>query len=107
MADISKKYLGPTLFEENKQRTWRDELVGQPEYEQPNKTCYKEVIVRFSTKEDFEDFQRRLEQTMSEKTKSIWHPNLDRSLAFDFDLLCVDENEVEKWENKPLMKDEK
>lgn len=107
MADISKKYLGPVLWEDEKQRTWRDDLGGQPAYEQNAKTCYKELTVRFATEEDYLDFQKRLEQTMTDKTKSIWHPSLDRSLAFEFDLLCVDENDVEEWNKKPLIKDMK
>lgn len=50
------------------------EWVGMPEFVQESKKPFKEVIVRFETEEDYIDFQNRLGQTMTIKTKSIWHP---------------------------------
>jgi len=106
MADTSKKHLGPVLWEDEKTRTWRDEWLALPAYEQKSKKCFKEIIVRFSSDEDYKDFQNRLEQQLSHKTKSIWHPKLDRTLAFEFDLLCVDTEDKEEWLSKPLTKDQ-
>jgi succinate dehydrogenase flavin-adding protein (antitoxin of CptAB toxin-antitoxin module) len=31
----------------------------------------------FRTKEDYEDFQKKIGQRLTEKTKSTWHPLLD------------------------------
>lgn len=50
------------------------EWVGMPEFVQQKKTPFKELIIRFETEEDYLDFQKRIEQKLTNKTKSIWHP---------------------------------
>lgn len=35
---------------------------------------YSTIIIRCETKADLEDLSRRLEQKLTDKTKSIWHP---------------------------------
>jgi hypothetical protein len=50
------------------------EWVGMPEFVQEKKQVFKEVVVRFETEEDFIDFQKLINQKMTLKTKSIWHP---------------------------------
>ena len=35
---------------------------------------FKELIVRFETEEDYKNFQELLGQSLTVKTKSIWHP---------------------------------
>jgi hypothetical protein len=56
------------------------EWVGMPEYVQPKSRPYKTLIVRFATQEDYLDFERRIEQPLTKKSKSIWHPKLQRGL---------------------------
>ena len=51
--------------------------VGMPEFENNDKKPYKTMMVHFRTKEDFEDFSTRIDQTITSKTKSIWHPKND------------------------------
>lgn len=52
-----------------------DELwQGMPEFNQPGEKPYQAIIVRFDTAEDVEKFARRMEQTITPKTKSIWFP---------------------------------
>ena len=58
----------PSLFEQT------DNWVGMPEFVQEKKEAYKTLVVRFDSEGDYLDFQRRLEQELTEKTKSIWHP---------------------------------
>lgn len=48
---------------------WR----GMPEYEQPDISGIV-ISVHFETREDVEDFARRINQTITDKTRSIWHP---------------------------------
>jgi len=50
------------------------EWVGMPEFDQQNKKPFKEIIVRFETENDYLDFQKKLNQQLTLKTKSIWHP---------------------------------
>ena len=50
------------------------EWVGMPEFVQEKKAPFKEVIVRFETEQDFIEFQQLINQKMTIKTKSIWHP---------------------------------
>jgi hypothetical protein len=61
----------------NKDKTLFDqhpEWVGMPEFAQEKKAPFKEVIVRFETEDDFVEFQQLINQKMTIKTKSIWHP---------------------------------
>ena len=50
------------------------EWVGMPEFVQEKKEPYKELIVRFETEQDYQDFQKAIEQRLTFKTKSIWFP---------------------------------
>ena len=50
------------------------EWVGMPEFLQDKKKPFKELIIRFETENDFIDFQNKISQKMTIKTKSIWHP---------------------------------
>ena len=50
------------------------EWVGMPEFAQQKKEPFKEVIVRFETEDDYNEFQQLIGQKMTLKTKSIWHP---------------------------------
>lgn len=57
-----------SLFDEN------TEWVGMPQFEQNKIKPYKELIVRFECENDYIDFQLLINQKMTIKTKSIWHP---------------------------------
>ena len=48
--------------------------VGMPEFVQEKKEPYKTLIVRFETEQDYNDFAKLIEQKLTPKTKSIWHP---------------------------------
>jgi hypothetical protein len=50
------------------------EWVGMPEFYQEKKEPYKVITVRFETEQDYLDFQKKINQKLTEKTKSIWHP---------------------------------
>ena len=49
-----------------------------PEYKQENNPPYKRIIVSFRNKEDYDEFSQLISQNLTDKTKSIWHPKLDR-----------------------------
>ena len=43
-----------------------------PEFEQEADPNYKELLVKFKTKEDYDKFQKLIEQKLTVKTKSIF-----------------------------------
>lgn len=65
---------------------WKKNWVGMPEFVQEDNPPYKKLIVSFRTEEDYQDFAKKIDQGLTEKTKSIWHPKLDR-----------DENTLKRW----------
>lgn len=50
------------------------EWVGMPEFEQGKVEPFKTITVRFETEQDYLDFQNKIGQQLTNKTKSIWHP---------------------------------
>jgi hypothetical protein len=53
---------------------WKEHWVGMPEFVQEKKEPFKTITIRFETEEDYLDFQKKIEQPLTNKTKSIWHP---------------------------------
>jgi hypothetical protein len=49
---------------------WQD----MPEYQSKDNEAHRVITVRFSCDNDVKDFIERIEQEITEKTKSIWHP---------------------------------
>ena len=76
----------PKLFDESSSEEstpnhdWKEEWKGMPEYVQEKKRPYATIIVRLESKEDLEDFAKRIGQKLTQRTKSIWHPQLIRGL---------------------------
>lgn len=57
-----------------------DEWKNMPEFVQEKQEPYAKIIVRFANKEDLEEFSKMIEQKLTQKTKSIWHPELERGI---------------------------
>ena len=76
-SDLSE-FLGED-FQENPDKEWKKYWKGMPEFTQEDNPPYKRIIVSFRTKEDYEEFAKLIDQKLTEKTKSIWHPHLDRT----------------------------
>ena len=57
---------------------WTKHWKGMPEFENEDNPPFKKLIISFRTKEDYEEFAKIIDQNLTEKTKSIWHPALDR-----------------------------
>jgi len=55
-----------------------DEWKDMPEFVQEKQEPYAKIIVRFDSKEDLEEFSKLIGQKLTQKTKSIWHPQLVR-----------------------------
>lgn len=73
--------------ENEREKLW----VGMPEFEQNDKPTFKTVYLHFRNEEDFKEFVKKYksiddEQTISDKTKSMWYPHLAK-----------DENSLKRW----------
>ncbi len=53
------------------------EWGGMPEFHQPDQRAFRQIIVNFKTEEDAQDFAQIIGQKLSEKTRSIWHPEAE------------------------------
>lgn len=63
----------------NKQENFFDQLLedewdDMPEFIQEKKEPYAMIRVRFETEDDLNDFAKLIDQKLTSKTKSIWHP---------------------------------
>jgi hypothetical protein len=67
-----------------------EEWQGMPEFEQEDKTAFKSVTVHFANIVDMEEFAKLLDQTITEKTKSIWYPKKERENLMPY--RCADES---------------
>jgi hypothetical protein len=48
--------------------------VGMPEFKQEKVEPYAKIIVRFDSEDDLQEFAKLIDQKLTNKTKSIWHP---------------------------------
>lgn len=71
-------FLGVEEVQKIDEKLWQKHWVGMPEFVQENNPAYKKLIVSFRTKADYEEFAKLIGQNLTEKTKTIWHPKLDR-----------------------------
>lgn len=64
-------------LDENEKETHlsvEDHWTDMPEFVQEKQRPFCQLIVRFESEEDLKDFANRIEQKLTPKTKSIWHP---------------------------------
>jgi hypothetical protein len=59
---------------------WKEEWKDMPEFIQEKKEPYSKIIIRLKTKEDLDEFAELIDQKLTDKTKSIWHPKLERGI---------------------------
>ena len=68
---------------------WQKHWKGMPEYEQPEQKPYKTLQINFKTKDDYDNFAKLIQQNLTEKTKVIWHPQIEKT--FNYLLRWVEE----------------
>jgi type III secretory pathway component EscR len=56
------------------------EWKNMPEFVQEKQEPYAKIIVRFGSAEALQEFSEMIGQKLTNKTKSIWHPQLVRGL---------------------------
>lgn len=51
-----------------------DEWEDMPEFDQPDQTAFRRIIVNFACQDDVDHFAATIGQELGKKTRSIWHP---------------------------------
>ena len=77
-AEVEKRGTLNEFLGEIDEEPWEKHWVGMPEFEQEDDPNYKELLVKFKTKEDYDKFQKLIGQKLTLKTKSIFYPKDDR-----------------------------
>ena len=62
---------------------WQDEWQGMPEFIQDDLSPYRSISVHFRNEADIADFTEKLGQSVTDRTKSMWHPVLERNTYQD------------------------
>lgn len=57
---------------------WKDEWKDMPEFVQEKQEPFALIKVRFDNQKDLDEFSELIGQKLTRKTKSIWHPELER-----------------------------
>jgi hypothetical protein len=73
---------------------WREEWIDMPEYISNYLTPYKTVKIHFRCEEDYKKFGEIFNYKITEKTKSLWFPEMKRLNLIDFEY--IDESELKK-----------
>lgn len=58
---------------------WEHHWMGMPDFTNETDLPFKKLIVTFKTAEDYQKFIDLMDQPMTEKTKTIWFPELPRT----------------------------
>lgn len=59
---------------------WQKEWQGMPEFVQESSKPFAMLTVRFANQQALDEFAALIGQKLTPKTKSIWHPQLQRGL---------------------------
>jgi hypothetical protein len=76
-SDLSS-FLGIEDEEKTDEKEWKKHWVGMPDFDQDDNPPYKKLYLNFRNEEDYQAFAKLIDQNLTEKTKSIWYPKLNR-----------------------------
>lgn len=65
--------------EVEKEPEWKEHWVGMPEFTQEENKPFKRITISFQTEDDYKAFAVFIDQKLTNKTKSIWFPKLNKS----------------------------
>ena len=71
-------FLGEEEVKEIDEKLWKKHWVDMPSFVQENNPPFKKIIISFRNEDDYKEFAQLIDQNLSDKTKSIWFPKLDR-----------------------------
>jgi len=72
-----KQNIKPKKF--NHKKHW----VGMPEFVQNNVGAFKKITVNFANENDVREFFKRINQSYTNKTRSIWFPDVSNDKLQD------------------------
>lgn len=55
--------------------SWKKEWKRMPEFVQEKQRPYAQIIFRFETEADLNEFAKLIDQKLTSKTKSAWYPH--------------------------------
>ena len=55
---------------------WQEHWRDMPEFVQERQRPFAELIIRFRTQSDLDDFAQRIGQKLNRKSQCTWHPEL-------------------------------
>jgi hypothetical protein len=70
----------PPLFDKDEFDLCKREWKGMPEFVQGKQKPYAQIIFRFGSEEDLQEFAKLIGQKLTKRTKSAWHPQIVRGL---------------------------
>ena len=73
-ATIKTMEIEDMKLENNTKKIQAQEWFDMPEFVQEKLEPYAKIIIRVDNKDDLEDLAKRLNQPLTQKTKSAWHP---------------------------------
>ena len=76
-SKLSSKYKNADVDIPEDDKVWKEHWVGMPEFVQDENGSYRTITVKFRRKEDYDDFSAKINQDVTDKTKSMWHPKLN------------------------------
>lgn len=56
---------------------------GMPEFEQPDKTAYRQIVMNFKSDDDAAAFGELIGQNVTDKTRSLWYPQAEIERLMD------------------------
>ncbi len=62
------------LFDKGK--SWQNHWKGMPEYLHEDQTPFRSLLVHFASQQDLDEFLALVDQTVTERTKYLWYPEL-------------------------------
>jgi hypothetical protein len=88
-----------TKLFETQEPEWIKEWQDMPEFiQKESKKPYAQITFRFANEKDLNDFAKLIGQKLTNKTKSAWHPAIERGI--NSNKLYVYEPEVSDIHNK-------
>ena len=60
-----------------------EEWEGMPEYSNDDMTSHRRLIVHFRNDEDVVEFTKLMKQNITDRTKSLWYPSLEKETFSD------------------------
>ena len=78
-----KKSRLPDIFDFDYSGDVDEEWRGMPEFNQPCNEAYHQVIVSFEDEAGMKEFFKLINQTHTNKTKSVWFPEREKNKLSD------------------------